>query len=72
MTNRFDRIGGTTDDYWQIGGVTGARLLYGIGNPNGYVIGEPGDIYLNQSSVEPSILWVKESGSGTDQGWIPK
>jgi len=44
----------------------------GKGSPNGNVIGKPGDLYINISGGAGTTLYVKESGNGTNTGWVGK
>lgn len=43
-----------------------------VGDPNGQLVGSPGMLALNSQGGAGATLWVKESGSGTNTGWIPK
>lgn len=52
--------------------LSGANVSSGTGSPNGSVVGSPGDIYLNKSGGSATTLWVKESGTGTNTGWVGK
>ena len=49
-------------------------ILVGTGNPNGQAGAEasPGAIYLNQNGGAGTTLYVKESGVGTNTGWVGK
>jgi hypothetical protein len=49
-----------------------AQWSAGAGNPNGVVVGSPGDIYSNTNGGANTTLWVKESGVGTNTGWVAK
>lgn len=44
----------------------------GDGSPEGVVIGVPGDLYINRSGGAGQTLWVKETGNGTNTGWVAK
>lgn len=44
----------------------------GSGSPNGSVTGNPGDFYLNTSGGTGTTLYVKETGTGTNTGWVGK
>jgi hypothetical protein len=44
----------------------------GVGNPNGVTTGNMGDTYRNASGGAGQTLWVKESGNGTNTGWVAK
>lgn len=68
-----DRINGTTTS-----GVVGVELINGsmlyqsTGSPNGAVTGSPGDLYINGSGGASTTLWVKETGTSTNTGWVGK
>ena len=44
----------------------------GSTTPNGFVTGSPGDLFINYGGGAGTTLWVKESGSGTNTGWVGK
>lgn len=48
------------------------KISSGVGGPNTAVTGSPGDLYLNTSGGASTTLWVKESGVGTNTGWVGK
>lgn len=48
------------------------QLVTGAGNPNGVITGNPGDLYLNTAGGASTTLYVKESGTGTNTGWVGK
>lgn len=50
----------------------GARVLSGTGVPNGVVTGSVGDLYTNKAGGALTTLYVKESGAGTNTGWVAK
>lgn len=52
--------------------LNGAQISTGTGSPQSVVTGSPGDIYLNKSGGAGTTLWVKESGTGTNTGWVGK
>ena len=52
--------------------VNGATIQASTGSPNGVVTGNPGDLYLNKSGGAGTTLYVKESGSATNTGWVAK
>jgi hypothetical protein len=64
----------TTSPSWSFAGDTGVgRTIYtGAGNPNGSQVGNPGDLYLNASGGSGTTLYVKETGTGTNTGWVGK
>lgn len=47
--------------------INGATIHTGYNSPQGVVVGNPGDLYLNQNGGQ-STLWVKQYGVGTT-GW---
>ena len=61
----YQYISGTT-------GMTGVAITSGTGSPNGFVTGNPGDMYLNKSGGLGATLYVKETGTGTNTGWVAK
>lgn len=61
--------GGLTLAGWDI--VTD-NLKVGTGDPNGVHLGKIGDLYRNITGGANVTLWVKESGNGTNTGWVAK
>ncbi len=53
-------------------GVTGGIVLYGTGSPNGQVTASPGRLYCDLAGGAGVTLYVKESGTNTNSGWIAK
>ena len=51
---------------------TGALVLSGVGSPEGVISAPLGSMYLNSSGGTGSTLWVKESGTSTNTGWVSK
>jgi len=49
-----------------------AAIYSGTGSPNGAVVGNLGDLYLNIAGGAATTLWVKESGVNTNTGWVGK
>lgn len=45
---------------------------YFAGDPNGNVTGNIGDLCINTGGGAGVTLWVKESGDGTNTGWVAK
>lgn len=45
---------------------------YFEGNPNGNVVGDVGDLSINHGGGAGTTLYVKESGNGTNTGWVGK
>jgi microcystin-dependent protein len=50
--------------------MTSTNLRRGAGSPEGAVVGSPGDIYQNTTGGASTTLYVKESGSATNTGWV--
>ena len=48
------------------------NINVGSGSPNSVVLGNPGDLYLNTAGGAGTTLWVKESGTATNMGWVGK
>lgn len=42
--------------------------ILGTGSPEGVVIGEPGQFYINTAGVAGSVIYAKKTGSGST-GW---
>jgi hypothetical protein len=40
-------------------------------NPNGAVVGSPGDLFSDTAGSAGGVLWIKESGVATNTGWVP-
>ncbi len=55
-------------------GSAGAPLAVftGAGSPNNVVAAQIGSLYMNQSGGAGTTLYVKESGAGTNTGWVAK
>jgi hypothetical protein len=49
--------------------LNGVKINTGTGSPQTVVTGNPGDIYINTLGGL-STLWVKQSGTGTANGWV--
>lgn len=45
-------------------------IIQGAGNPNGVVVGSPPMLYGNTQGGTGTTFWVKESGTGTNTGWV--
>ena len=39
-------------------------------NPNGTIVGSPGDLFSDTAGGAGATLWVKESGVATNTGWV--
>jgi hypothetical protein len=64
----------TISPSWSLGGDVGSgtTIFRGNGNPNGVVLGNLGDLYLNLVGGGASTFWVKETNPGTNIGWVAK
>ena len=49
-----------------------ATISVGSGSPEGVVTANPGSLYLNLSGGANTSLFVKESGTATNTGWVGK
>ena len=49
---------------------TGTLWSSGAGGPNGVITGSVGDLYTDTAGGAGSTLWVKESGTNTNTGWV--
>lgn len=54
------------------GAFTGGNVIAGTGSPENSLIGWVGDLYLRRDGGANTTLYVKESGNGTNTGWIAK
>jgi hypothetical protein len=48
------------------------EVLSGNGTPEGAVTADIGTLYLRKDGGANTTLYVKESGDGTDSGWVAK
>lgn len=48
------------------------QTAYSTGSPEGVVTGNIGDLCINKSGGAGTTLYVKESGNGTNTGWVAK
>lgn len=84
-TDELNRLGGLNGTVSIVSGISAngpitgtsfgfgnARILAGLGNPNGKVGASLGSLYLNLNGGANQTLWVKESGGDTNMGWTPK
>jgi hypothetical protein len=55
-----------------VGWFAQSRLISGTGSPQGAVVGNVGDLYVDRSGAPGQVLWVKETLSGTFNGWVAK
>jgi hypothetical protein len=52
--------------------IAGAQILSGSGSPSGVVTASPGTLYLNTAGGTSTTLYVKETGTLTNTGWVGK
>lgn len=52
--------------------IGGAKVLTGTGTPEAAVVGSVGDLYTRKDGGANTTLYVKESGTNTNTGWIAK
>jgi len=48
------------------------HITQGNGSPNGAVTASVGALYLRLDGGAATTLWVKESGTNTNTGWVAK
>jgi hypothetical protein len=48
------------------------KISAGTGTPNASIVGNPGDLFLDSAGGAGNTLWVKESGTATNTGWVGK
>lgn len=48
------------------------RFKFGSGSPQNVVTANIGCQYVNTDGGASTTLWVKESGTGTNTGWVAK
>lgn len=63
-----DLAGGTKLNATRLNSYTPIRGTFT--NPNGNVTGSPGNTYLNTAGGASVTLWIKETGIGTNTGWV--
>lgn len=71
ITNNIPYSGilGESADYGTIGSIS--RIYSSNGSPEGIIQASIGSICINYSGGRGSTLYLKETGNGTDTGWIP-
>ncbi len=82
VTSPLVGIGSLPEDSIVVGGATSTggvtansgagRFITGLGDPNTKVTGNVGDIFQRIDGGTGSTLYIKESGNGTNTGWIAK
>ncbi len=50
----------------------GLNIYVGSGSPNGQITDSPPAIYFNTAGGASQTLYVKESGTNTNTGWVGK
>lgn len=54
-------------------GPSSTRMIqWGSGNPNGVVAASYGAVFFNTGGGAGETMWVKETGGGTNTGWVAK
>jgi len=62
---------GGVDDYTVLsGGATDPRIRSGLVDPEGAIVGNPGDVWLRINGGPGATFYVKTSGVGTNTGWV--
>lgn len=56
----------------QLQGATKGMRVGDFADPNTNVVGNLGDLYRSRAGGAGTTLWAKESGAGTDTGWVGK
>lgn len=51
--------------------LNGVRVMDGYGSPESAVFGSPGDLFLRRDGAAGEAAYVKDTGDGTDIGWLP-
>lgn len=54
------------------GSPIGRGITYCAGTPEGQIVGSIGDVALRTDGGAGTTLYIKESGSATDTGWVAK
>ncbi len=54
------------------GATLSATISVGSGSPEGVVTANPGSLFLNLTGGANTTLYVKESGTATNTGWVAK
>lgn len=55
-----------------VGATLSATISVGSGSPEGVVTANPGSLFLNLAGGANITLYVKESGTATNTGWVAK
>lgn len=48
----------------------GGRVCSGTGSPESAVVGWIGDLFLRRDGAAGTVVYVKETGAGTNTGWV--
>lgn len=70
LTGATSKLEATGAGSWL--GVVEAKIYSGTGSPESVVTGRKGDLFLRTDGGAGTILYVKESGIGTNTGWVGK
>lgn len=52
--------------------IAGAQIRSGTGSPNSVKTGNVGDLFLRRDGGANTCLYIKETGNGTNTGWVAK
>ena len=56
----------------QVNGASGPSWRAGLGPPEGFLVGSPGDLYSDPTGAPGAVFFVKETGVNTPTGWVAK
>lgn len=74
--NLISKLTGSTGEFYattlRAGGSAGGQFRSGVVTPNTNITGNQGDYYTWVGGGTSTTLWVKESGNGTNTGWVSK
>ena len=72
FANDEARVGSLLQDIIDSCFAAGISFFTGAGSPAGVVTANPGSVYLNTNGGAGTTLYIKESGVGTNGGWVAK
>lgn len=53
------------------GVLTAANFKRGTGSPESSVVGNKGDLYIDETGSATEMVWIKVSNTGANTGWLP-
>ena len=65
-------VGGATSRGGTAANTGAGRFITGLGDPNAKVAGNVGDVFQRIDGGAGSSFYVKESGNGSNAGWMAK